>query len=122
MNLLLGMRRGDGVDLLDDDLLEGSRTSGLACSCWGGNQAAVIEATQQVTTACRRKLTPNSSSRMRRKSWQRQACRRHLGGWARPRGGHEPRHIRRGQAGRASGAGPLLEAARPPWSQRSTQA
>jgi hypothetical protein len=22
MNLLLGMRRGDGVDLLDDDLLE----------------------------------------------------------------------------------------------------
>ena len=31
MNLLLGMRRGDGVDLLDDDLLEEFLDLGLAC-------------------------------------------------------------------------------------------
>ena len=35
MDLLIGMRRGDGVDLLDDDLLEELLDLGVGCSCWG---------------------------------------------------------------------------------------
>src|SRR5208337_3212271 len=49
MNLLLGMRRGDGVDLLDDDLLEEFLDLGVGLLMLGpGHQAAVIEAMQQV--------------------------------------------------------------------------
>ena len=49
MNLLLGMHRGDGVDLLDDDLLEEFLDLGVSLLMLGpGHQAAVIEAMQQV--------------------------------------------------------------------------
>ena len=48
MNLLLGMHRGDGVDLLDDDLLEEFLDLGVGLLMLGpGHQAAVIEAMQR---------------------------------------------------------------------------
>ena len=62
------MRRGDGVDLLDNDLLEEFLDLGVGLFMLGpGHQAAVIEAMQQVIDRLPASFTPNSS-RMRRTS------------------------------------------------------
>ena len=110
MNLLLGMRSGDGVDLLDDDLFEEFLDLGVGLLMLGlGYQAAGIEAMQQVIDGLPGKLTPNSPSRMRA-SHGSGRCRRYLGG-GRSQGGLGTRHIARpGGAGVWCGA--LLESAR----------
>ena len=115
MNLLLGMHRGDGVDLLDDDLLEEFLDLGVwpahagagASGCCNRGDAAGHRSPAGASS------TPNSSSRMQQ-VLAAEGADAILGGGPGLEAVSEPRHIRRGQAGRASGVGPLLEGRQAP--------
>ena len=102
------MPRGDGVDLLDDDLLEEFLDLGVGLLMLGpGRQVAVIEAMQQVIDRLPAELTPNSSSGCGG-SPRQQKVQTPSSGWAQPRGGlgtaaHPPRP---GGAGVRCGAAP----------------
>ena len=109
-NLLLGMRLGEGVDRLDDDLLEELLDLGVGLLVLGpGHQAAVVEAMQQVID----RLTAQGHAEFLLQDAAQVLA---------PEGADavlglgpgleallEPPHIRSRQAGRASGVGPLLE-------------
>ena len=115
MNLLLGMHHGDGVDLLDDDLLEEFLDLGVGLLMLGpGHRPPGIEAMQQVIDrlqagASRRIPPPGCGA-----SPRSEGADAILGGGPGLKAVSEPRRIRRGQAGRASGVGPLLEGRQAP--------
>src|SRR5208282_826795 len=115
MNLLLGMRRGDGVDLLDDDLLEEFLDLGVGLLMLGpGHQAAVIEAMQQVIDRLPAQAHAEFLLQDAAQVLAAEGADAILGGGPGLEAVSEPRHIRRGQAGRASGVGPLLEGRQAP--------
>ena len=115
MNLLLGMRRGDGVDLLDDDLLEEFLDLGVGLLMLGpGHQAAVIEAMQQVIDRLPAQAHAEFLLQDAAQVLAAEGADAILGGGPGLEAVSEPRHIRRGQAGWASGVGPLLEGRQAP--------
>ena len=115
MNLLLGMRRGDGVDLLDNDLLEEFLDLGVGLFMLGpGHQAAVIEAMQQVIDRLPAQAHAEFLLQDAAHVLTAEGADAILGGGPGLEAVSEPRHIRRGQAGRASGVGPLLEGRQAP--------
>src|SRR5271165_2572643 len=115
MNLLLGMRRGDGVDLLDDNLLEEFLDLGVGLLMLGpGHQAAVIEAMQQVIDRLPAQAHAEFLLQDAAQVLAAEGADAILGGGPGLEAVTEPRHIRRGQAGRASGVGPLLEGRQAP--------
>ena len=114
MNLLLGMRRGDGVDLLDDDLLEEFLDLGVGLLMLGPDQAAVIEAMQQVIDRLPAQADAEFLLQDAAQVLAAEGADAILGGGPGLEAVSEPRHIRRGQAGRASGVGPLLEGRQAP--------
>ena len=115
MNLLLGMRRGDGVDLLDDDLLEEFLDLGVGLLMLGpGHQAAVIEAMQQVIDRLPAQADAEFLLQDAAQVLAAEGADAILGGGPGLEAVSEPRHIRRGQAGPASGVGPLLEGRQAP--------
>ena len=114
MNLLLGMR-GDGVDLLDDDLLEEFLDLGVGLLMLGpGHQAAGIEAMQQVIDRLPGAAHAEFLLQDAAQVLAAEGADAILGGGPGLEAVTEPRHIRRGQAGRASGVGPLLEGRQAP--------
>ena len=115
MNLLLGMRCGDGVDLLDDDLLEEFLDLGVGLLMLGpGHQAAGIEAMQQVIDRLPAQAHAEFLLQDAVQVLAAEGADAILGGGPGLEAVTEPRHIRRGQAGRASGVGPLLEGRQAP--------
>ena len=115
MNLLLGMRRGDGVDLLDNDLLEEFLDLGVGLLMLGpGHQAAGIEAMQQVIDRLPAQADAEFLLQDAAQVLAAEGADAILGGGPGLEAVSEPRHIRRGQAGRASGVGPLLEGRQAP--------
>ena len=110
MNLLLGMRRGDGVDLLDDDLLEELLDLRVGLLVLGpGHQAAVAQAMQQVIG----RLPAQADAEFLLKDAAQVPAAEGADAILGPGPGlqprSEPRHILLRQAGRASGVGPLLK-------------
>ena len=98
------MRRGDGVDLLDDDLLEEFLDLGVGLLMLGpGHQAAVIEAMQQVIDRLPAQADAEFLLQDAAQVLAAEGADAILGGGPSLEAVSEPRHIRRGQAGRASG-------------------
>ena len=109
------MRRGDGVDLLDDDLLEEFLDLGVGLLMLGpGHQAAGIEAMQQVIDRLPAQADAEFLLQDAAQVLAAEGADAILGGGPGLEAVSEPRHIRRGQAGWASGVGPLLEGRQAP--------
>ena len=110
------MRRGDGVDLLDDDLLEEFLDLGVGLLMLGpGHQAAVIEAMQQVIDRLPAQADAEFLLQDAVQSWQRKV--------QTPSSGVGPASRRSRNRGTSAAArrggrpvwGRSWRAARPPW-------